>query len=269
MAFAPWPGPTSPILHASVPVHGENLTTVAEFTVSQGRARLVHADLWALVPSPIHARIDAEQALKDTENSGANGRPSCSTTANTATPVERSLITLKALTFRPTGGIVAAATTSLPECIGGVRNWDYRYCWLRDTTFTLLALTNGGYYDEATAWQDWLLRAVAGSPDQIQIMYGLKGERQLVEWEADWLPGYESSRPGAGRQRRAHPGAARYLRRNAGLLFPRAEEHGGHGERRFPRPGAAARASGDHLAAIPTKASGRLAAARSSSPTRR
>jgi GH15 family glucan-1,4-alpha-glucosidase len=90
---------------------------------------------------------------------------------------------------------VAAVTTSLPECIGGVRNWDYRYCWLRDTTFTLLALTNAGYVDEAEAWQDWLLRALAGSPDQVQIMYGLRGERQLTEWEVDWLPGYENSKP--------------------------------------------------------------------------
>jgi GH15 family glucan-1,4-alpha-glucosidase len=102
---------------------------------------------------------------------------------------------LKALTFRPTGGVVAAVTTSLPEAVGGVRNWDYRYCWLRDTTFTLLALANGGYFDEAEAWQDWLLRALAGSPEQVQIMYGLKGERQLVEWEIAWLPGYENSRP--------------------------------------------------------------------------
>jgi GH15 family glucan-1,4-alpha-glucosidase len=91
--------------------------------------------------------------------------------------------------------VVAAATTSLPECIGGVRNWDYRYCWLRDTTFTLLALSNAGYYDEAAAWQDWLLRALAGSPDQVQIMYGLRGERQLYEWEVEWLAGYEGSRP--------------------------------------------------------------------------
>ena len=109
--------------------------------------------------------------------------------------IERSLITLKALTYRPTGGIVAAVTTSLPEALGGQRNWDYRYCWLRDATFTLLALMNGGYYDEAKAWKDWLRRAVAGSPDQLQIMYGIAGERNLLEWEAPWLPGYEGSTP--------------------------------------------------------------------------
>jgi GH15 family glucan-1,4-alpha-glucosidase len=104
-------------------------------------------------------------------------------------------MTLKALTYQPTGGVVASVTTSLPERIGGTRNWDYRYCWLRDTTFTLLALANGGYFDEAVAWQDWLLRALAGSPEKVQIMYGLAGERQLIEWEVDWLPGYEDSKP--------------------------------------------------------------------------
>jgi GH15 family glucan-1,4-alpha-glucosidase len=104
-------------------------------------------------------------------------------------------VVLKGLTFSTTGGIVAAPTTSLPEEIGGTRNWDYRYCWLRDATFTLLALMNAGYYDEARAWRDWLFRAVAGSPDQLQIMYGLGGERRLTEWEVPWLPGYEGSRP--------------------------------------------------------------------------
>ena len=109
--------------------------------------------------------------------------------------VERSLLVLKALTYRPTGGIAAAVTTSLPERIGGERNWDYRYCWLRDTAFTLLALMGAGYRDEATAWRRWLLRAVAGAPDQVQSLYGLAGERDLPEWEATWLPGYEGSRP--------------------------------------------------------------------------
>lgn len=182
------------MLHASVPVHGENLTTVADFTVAKGQ-RIWFTLTYGESFQPDPERIDAEQALRDTEEFWTEWAGKLRYEGKYRGLVERSLITLKALTFRPTGGIVAAATCSLPEWIGGVRNWDYRFCWLRDTTFTLLALTSTGYYDEATAWQDWLLRAVAGSPDQIQIMYGLKGERQLVEWQADWLPGYEGSRP--------------------------------------------------------------------------
>ena len=125
----------------------------------------------------------------------------------------RSLITLKALTYEPTGGIVAAATTSLPEALGGDRNWDYRYCWLRDATLTLESLMRGGYFDEAMAWRDWLLRAVAGDPSKLQIMYGPAGERRLDEWEASWLPGYENSAPGAHRQRRLRAVPARRVRR--------------------------------------------------------
>jgi GH15 family glucan-1,4-alpha-glucosidase len=187
-------GPSVAVLHASVPVHGENLHTAAEFTVSQGDRvwfTLTYGESFKPDPRP----IDAEKALKDTEKFWTHWTSRLKYDGMYSAAVERSLITLKALTFRPTGGLVAAVTTSLPEAIGGQRNWDYRYCWLRDATFTLLAMTTAGYFEEASAWQDWLLRAVAGSPDQVQIMYGLKGERQLIEWEVDWLPGYEESRP--------------------------------------------------------------------------
>ena len=187
-------GPNLALVHSSVAVRGENLTTLADFTVSEGERKgftLTYGRSFEEDPAP----IDAEQALKDTEDFWIPWATQLQYEGEYRDIVERSLITLKAMTFRPTGGIVAAATTSLPEAIGGVRNWDYRFCWLRDTTFTLLALANGGFYREATAWQDWLLRALAGSPDQVQILYGLKGERQLVEWEVDWLPGYENSAP--------------------------------------------------------------------------
>ena len=132
----------------------------------------------------------------------------------------RSLIVLKSLTYAPTGGMAAAPTTSLPEFIGGPRNWDYRFCWLRDATLTLLSLMNAGYYDEAQMWREWLLRAAAGSPRQIQIMYGLRGERRLTEWEVPWLPGYENSAP-VRVGNAAHDAApARYIRRGDGRAAP-------------------------------------------------
>jgi GH15 family glucan-1,4-alpha-glucosidase len=187
-------GPNLALLHASIPVHGENLTTVADFNVSKGERAwftLTYGQSFQHDPAP----IDAENALKDTESFWVSWSSKLRYEGKYRDLVERSLITLKALTFRPTGGIVAAATSSLPEWIGGARNWDYRYCWLRDTTFTLMALSSGGYHEEAAAWQDWLLRALAGSPDQVQTIYGIKGEREVVEWEADWLQGYEGSRP--------------------------------------------------------------------------
>ena len=187
-------GPNLTVLHASIPVYGEDLKTVADFTVREGdRAwfTLTYGESYHDDPE----RIDPGQALKDTEEFWCEWTGRLRYDGKYREIVERSLIALKAMTFRPSGGVVAAMTTSLPESIGGMRNWDYRYCWLRDTTFTLLALTNGGYFDEAEAWQDWLLRALAGSPEQVQIMYGINGERQLIEWEVDWLPGYENSRP--------------------------------------------------------------------------
>jgi GH15 family glucan-1,4-alpha-glucosidase len=143
------------------------------------------------VPAP----IDPLLALQETEAFWSEWSARCTYEGEQRELVMRSLITLKALTYAPTGGIVAAPTTSLPEKLGGARNWDYRFCWLRDATFTLLALMNSGYTEEALAWHNWLLRAVAGSPDNMQIMYGIMGQRRLLEWEAGWLPGYEGAQP--------------------------------------------------------------------------
>jgi GH15 family glucan-1,4-alpha-glucosidase len=187
-------GPDSVLLRSTVRVHGENMKTVGEFDVAAGETKsfvLTYAP--SNEPPPAHS--DPEADLHAAENGwtewAARNKISCPWDG----AVTRSLITLKALTYGPTGGIVAAPTTSLPEHIGGPRNWDYRFCWLRDATLTLLALMNAGYYDEAGKWRDWLLRAVAGSPNQVQIMYGIAGERRLTEWQVPWLPGYEKSAP--------------------------------------------------------------------------
>jgi GH15 family glucan-1,4-alpha-glucosidase len=187
-------GPNLAILHASVPVHGENLKTVAEFTLRRGERAwftLTYGASYEPDPGP----IDFRRALNDSVRIWRKWSGKLKYKGKYRVAVERSLITLKALSFRPSGGIVAAPTTSLPERLGGTRNWDYRYCWLRDSTYTLLAFMNAGYYDEAAAWQCWLLRALAGSPSLVQIMYGLNGEQLLLEWEVEWLPGYENSRP--------------------------------------------------------------------------
>ena len=187
-------GPDMAVLRASVHLHGENFKTVGDFAVVAGD-KVSFSLSYALSHRDIPESVDIETQLRATEKfwTGWAGRNKIEGPWNEA--VTRSLITLKALTYAPTGGMAAAATTSLPEFIGGPRNWDYRFCWLRDATLTLLALMNGGYYEEAQMWRDWLLRAVAGSPPQIQIMYGLRGERRLTEWEIPWLPGYENSRP--------------------------------------------------------------------------
>jgi GH15 family glucan-1,4-alpha-glucosidase len=182
------------VLHADVPIRGENLTSVADFTIHEGESKSFTLS-WRPSHKPAPDPVDAGAALRETEEYWRDWSSKCRYDGEFREPVLRSLLTLKALTYGPTGGIVAAATTSLPEEIGGVRNWDYRLCWLRDATLTLVALMDAGYYGEARAWRDWLLRAAAGSPNQMQIMYGLGGERRLLEWEVDWLPGYEGSRP--------------------------------------------------------------------------
>jgi GH15 family glucan-1,4-alpha-glucosidase len=187
-------GPDSLVLRSRVPLRGENFHTIAEFTVSEGQR--VPFDLtW--FPSHLQPsrELDPEESLQSTQAWWAAWSSRCIVSGSWREAVLRSLITLKALTYRPTGALVAAPTTSLPEQPGGVRNWDYRYCWLRDATFTLLALMNAGYAEEARAWRQWLLRTVAGRPDQIHIMYGIRGERRPTELELPWLPGFAGSRP--------------------------------------------------------------------------
>jgi GH15 family glucan-1,4-alpha-glucosidase len=193
-AFRAIAGPDLVTLHTSVPLHGEGLTTIGEFAVTAGTTVsfvLTHGS--SHVPPP--AAIDPHESLAHTEAFWRDWAAHSQSEGEWSDVVIRSLITLKALTYAPTGGLVAAPTTSLPEQIGGSRNWDYRFCWLRDATLTLLALMNAGYYGEARAWRDWLLRAAAGAPAQLQIMYGLAGERRLIEYEVPSLPGYESSPP--------------------------------------------------------------------------
>ena len=187
-------GPDMTVLRTPVATRGEDLTTVADFEVAEGDTVpfvLTYGPSHLPVPAP----IDPVRALQETETFWNEWSARCTYRGGHRELVMRSLITLKALTYGPTGGIVAAPTTSLPEKLGGARNWDYRFCWLRDATFTLLALMNSGYTEEAAAWHNWLLRAVAGSPANMQIMYGIRGERRLLEWEAGWLPGYEGARP--------------------------------------------------------------------------
>ncbi len=187
-------GPDMVLLRTPARVVGENLRTVGEFTVAAGETVpfvLTHIPSHEQPPPP----LDPQAALETTENFWTEWSKQCRPCGHCSEAVVRSLITLKALTYWPTGGIVAAPTASLPEHLGGIRNWDYRFCWLRDATLTLLALMNAGFLEEAQAWRSWLLRAVAGSPEQVQIMYGIAGERRLTEWEIPWLPGYEGSAP--------------------------------------------------------------------------
>jgi len=187
-------GPDMVVLRTPAFIRGENFKTVAQFMLKKGESKP-----FVLSYGPSHLdvppTIDPDESLETCEKFWKDWTATTKTEGPYKDAIRRSLITLKALVFMPSGGIVAAATTSLPERFGGERNWDYRLCWLRDATLTLLAMMNAGIYDEASAWRDWLQRAVAGSPDEMQIMYGLRGERRLTEWEVDWLPGYADSRP--------------------------------------------------------------------------
>jgi len=187
-------GPDMTILRTPVQLRGEDMTTVGEFVINKDDAVPF---VLSYLPShrPLPEPFDPNLALAETERAWRDWAAKCRPAGQWSDAVVRSMITLKALTYEPTGGMVAAPTTSLPEQLGGERNWDYRFCWLRDATLVLLGAMNAGYYDEAQAWRDWLSRAVAGSPDQLQIMYGIGGERRLTEWTAPWLPGYENSAP--------------------------------------------------------------------------
>lgn len=187
-------GPDTVLLRTTVAMRGKDLTTVAEFAVNEGE-RVSFDFSWHSSHEARPGQIDVAAAIEETTQWWEAWSAHCKHGGPWRDAVLRSLITLKAMTYAPTGGIVAAPTTSLPEKIGAVRNWDYRFCWVRDATFTLYALMLGGYIDEARAWREWLLRAAAGNPAQIQIMYGLAGERRLTELDLDWLPGYENSAP--------------------------------------------------------------------------
>ncbi len=190
-AFA---GPEATTVHAEVDQHVEGETVVAQVTVGEGESTSFALD-WTPVREPTTRPPDVRKLLAQTESWWQSWAARCAYDGDYRDAVVRSLITLKALTYAPSGGIAAAATTSLPEKLGGVRNWDYRYCWLRDATFTLMALLDGGYEAEAAAWREWLLRTLAGRPEQMQIMYGVDGERRLTETELGWLSGYADSRP--------------------------------------------------------------------------
>ena len=187
-------GPDRVVLRAPVGLHGRDMMTVGEFTVEEGQT-IPLVMTYSASHLPITEPLEPQAMLADTQAFWTGWATRCPHDDPYCEMIVRSLIVLKALIYSPTGGIVAAPTTSLPEHIGGTRNWDYRICWLRDATLTLLALMNEGFYEEAVAWRDWLLRAAAGSPSQVQIMYGLAGERRLTELELPWLPGYEGSKP--------------------------------------------------------------------------
>ena len=187
-------GPDALVLHTPIELRGKDLTTVAEFSVSAGE-EVPFLLMWHRSHKPQPNQVDARKAIAFTESWWEDWSAQCNYEGPWRDAVLRSLITLKALTFAPTGGVVAAPTTSLPEKIGGVRNWDYRYCWVRDATFTLYSLLTSGFLTEAREFRDWLLRAVAGHPSQLQIMYSIFGRHRLTELTLDWLDGYEGSRP--------------------------------------------------------------------------
>jgi GH15 family glucan-1,4-alpha-glucosidase len=187
-------GPEALRIRTSVDLRGEDFSTIGEFAVAEGDTVAFELTWHPSHENPPKA-VKVQKEIEKTVHWWSDWRDGCTYDGEYAQQVRDSLVVVKGLSFSPTGAIVAAPTTSLPERLGGERNWDYRYCWVRDATFSLLALLESGYVDEARQWRDWLLRALAGDPDHFQILYGLAGERRLTELEIDWLPGYEESRP--------------------------------------------------------------------------
>jgi GH15 family glucan-1,4-alpha-glucosidase len=226
-------GPDTLVLQTNVPLRGEGFQTQAEFTVSQGQ-RVPFVLEWHPSHSAAPSSIDAEEIIAHTEQWWVKWSSRCTYEGRWREAVLRSLITLKALTYAPTGGIAAAVTTSLPERLGGVRNWDYRYCWVRDATFTLYALMLGGYTEEACAWREWLLRAVAGKPSELNIMYGLAGERRLTELELV-AAGIRGLGAGSHRQCGAAAVSAGRLWRTDGCAAPSAPDRTGSRRKRLAR----------------------------------
>jgi GH15 family glucan-1,4-alpha-glucosidase len=238
-------GPERVVLRTPVSLRGEEFTTVGEFTVTAGET-IPFVMSYGPSNAPASGPIDPLAALSETERFWRVWSDRCASAGDWTEAVKRSLIVLKGLTYAPTGGMVAAPTTSLPEQAGGVRNWDYRYCWLRDATFTLMAFGTAGYTEEAEQFRNWLVRAVAGSPDQLQIMYGLGGERRLSEWEVPWLPGFGGARP----VRIGNAAAAQLQLDVYGELTDAMLQARRHGLPRIKRWSAIARALLDHLETI-------------------
>ena len=260
-------GPDAVAIRTPVPLRGENLSTVAEFTISPGE-RIPFVLTW--FPSHLEPprAITPEHALDDTCSFWNEWLHTCSYGGRYAEAVFRSLMVLKALTYAPTGGLVAAPTTSLPEQIGGVRNWDYRYCWLRDASFALAALIGNGFVEEAGAWRSWLLRAVAGDPDDLQIMYGPAGERRLIELELDWLAGYKGSTRSASATAPARSSSSTSTARCSTSSTRRAAAVSRPTTPPGRSSGTCSRAS-TGAGTSPTRASGRCVARSATSPTRR
>ena len=262
-------GPDRFVLDTPVELHGEDLRTVGTFTAEDGSETpftLTWSPSFLPVPDKLDAAETIDLATRQWQRWIAQHRED--TAGDWVGLVQRSLVTLKALTHYQTGGIVAAPTTSLPEQLGGPRNWDYRYCWLRDATLTLYALLTSGFLEEASAWRDWLTRAIAGSPDQMQIMYGIAGERRLEEYELPWLAGYEgSTRCASATPRRASSSSTSTARCSTPCT-----RRGASASRRTTTAGAwsaPSSATSKRSGGSPTRASGRCAAAASTSRRRR